>query len=228
MAPRYSLYYWPIPFRGHFIRYALAHAGVEWDEATYDQVVALKNAPPEEQPYPFMAPPLLTDHHTGLSLSQLPAILMDLGERHGMLADPPLTLRLICDACDILLEITRHHGEQLWDAGTWAEFAGARLPRWMRIHERLVTDAGGVYACGTAEPTLADLVLAALWHTMIDRLPPLRPLLHANAPELERLADRIAATPRVAAMLADWTDRRPLYCAGQIEASLLEVLEMDD
>ena len=39
----YKLYYWPIPFRGHFIRYVLAHAGATWEEATFEDVAALKS-----------------------------------------------------------------------------------------------------------------------------------------------------------------------------------------
>ena len=58
-------------------------------------------------------------------------------------------------------------------------------------------------------------------------LPPLRPLLHENAPVLEGLADRIAAEPPVAALIADWAGRRPVYCGGQIEASLLNMLNME-
>lgn len=29
----YDLYYWPLPFRGQFLRAILAHAGKRWTEA---------------------------------------------------------------------------------------------------------------------------------------------------------------------------------------------------
>lgn len=231
MKARYQLHYWPIPFRGHFIRFVLAYAGLAWDEPGFDAVVGLKNRDAADQPYPFMAPPLLTDTLTGTHLSQMPAILMALGRTHGLLTEPDRTLRLICDASDILFEITRYHGALMWDAASWTEFHGSRLPRWMQIHERIVAEAGVTaaagYLRGGAHPGLADLVLGALWHTMADRLPPLRPLLHANAPVLEGLADRIAAEPPVAALIADWAGRRPVYCGGHIEASLLNMLNME-
>lgn len=217
----YTLHYWPIPFRGHFVRYTLALAGASWDEVTID---------PATGDYPFMAQPLLTDHRadhgTGLELSQTPAILMYLGRKHGLIAEPDQTLRLICDTMDVLYEITRYHGAQMWDRASWDDFTSARLPRWMAIHERFVMDGGGTvetgHTFGTDTPTLADIALTALWHTMVDKLPGLRPLLHANAPTLEGLVDRIAARPEIARVRAEWD--APHYCGGQIEASLREML----
>ena len=38
--PGFQLYYWPIPFRGHFIRYVLAHAGTSWEEAPTEALLA--------------------------------------------------------------------------------------------------------------------------------------------------------------------------------------------
>ncbi|NSY41369.1 glutathione S-transferase [Leisingera sp. ANG59] len=231
MSARYQLYYWPIPFRGHFIRYVLAYAGQEWEEPGFDAVAELKNRGVADQPHPFMAPPLLADTRTGTHLSQMPAILMALGREYELLTEPEQTLRLICDASDILFEITRYHGALMWDAESWVDFHGNRLPRWMQIHERIVVEAGvsAGKGClwGRDRPGLADLVLGALWHTMIDRLPPLRLLLHNNAPVLEGLAGRIAAEPPIAALINDWAAHEPKYCAGQIEASLLNMLNME-
>lgn len=216
----YTLHYWPLPFRGHFIRTVLAHAGVRWDESP---------ARPAAEDYPFLALPLLVDHATGTRLSQTPAILMYLGRKHGLIVEPDQTLRLICDAMDVLTEITRSNGAQMWDRTSWDGFTTARLPRWMGLHERFgqangLTAAGG-YVFATPEPTLADLALAALWHTMVDKLPGLRPLLHSHAPAIEGLADRIAARDEIAAMRAAWPGS--LYCAGEIEASIREMLAED-
>ncbi|MCB1398267.1 MAG: glutathione S-transferase family protein [Rhodobacter sp.] len=222
----YTLYYWPIPFRGHFVRMVLAQVGAHWDEPGQEAIAALRLA--ADQPYPFMAPPLLVDHATGQSLSQLPAILMALGRRHGLIGDPDETLRLICDAMDVLLEITRCHGAQMWDHAAWADFVGRRLPRWLSLHERIV--AGRVEAgfLGGEAPGLADLVLTALWHTMADRLPGMRALMVPHAPTVLALVDRVATTAPIAALIGDWRDRRPLYCAGQIEASILAMLDSGD
>ena len=214
---RYELFYHPIPFRGHFIRYVLAQAGQGWIEPSHDEVIALVRKDVAIQPVPAMAPPVLHDRKSGLWLPQMPAIVMHLGREHGLSRDADLELRLLCDASDILFEITRWHGALMWDAPAWAEFTGARLPRWMRLHEALLPPEA-------AEPVLGDLILAALWHTMVDRLSGLRPCLARTAPGLQTRVDAVAATPKVAAMLAHWHGRRPLYCAGQIEASILEML----
>ena len=216
----YTLHYWPIPFRGHFIRYVLAHAGASWDESPTD---------PTAQGYPFLAQPLLIDHASGKHLAQCPAILMYLARKHRLIEEPDETLRLICDAMDVLSEITRAHGAQMWDREAWESFTTSRMARWMGLHERVVlgagvrADAGFLFA---DTPTLADLTLAALWHTMVDRLPLLRPLLHAEAPTLEGLVDRLAARPEIAGMLAAWQEEAPRYCGGQIEASIFEMLGM--
>ncbi|MEJ2021937.1 MAG: glutathione S-transferase family protein [Maritimibacter sp.] len=217
--PDYTLHYWPIPFRGHFIRYVLAHVGASWQEVPRK---------PEGHEYPFLALPLLIDKRSGQSLSQTPAILMSLGRTYDLVTDPDQTLRLICDCMDVLTEITRAHGAQMWDRPAWEEFTSTRLPRWMEQHEQiglshgLTSGAGHIF--GTEAPTLADLTLAALWHTMVDRLPGLRPLLHEHAPAIEGLVDRIAARDDISAMLADWENDGPRYCAGQIEASILSML----
>ncbi len=213
----HTLYYWPIPFRGHFVRFVLAHVGASWEERAID---------PATTDYPFLAQPLLDDHETGKRLAQTPAILMYLGRKYRLIEDPDETLKLICDAMDVLYEITRGHGAQMWTGKAWAEFAGTRLPRWMALHEE-VGRANGLrpeagHILGTYAPTLADLALAALWHTMVDKLPELRPILHDTAPALEGLVDRIAAKHRIAAMRARWPG--PVYCAGEIEASIREML----
>jgi glutathione S-transferase len=227
----YDFYYWPIPFRGHPIRYVMAHAGVTWSEVDMEQMAAFKDRPVADRPYPFLAPPVLFDPATGTWLSQLPAIMMYLGRRHGLVRDQDQELRLICDASDILLEITRYHGEvAMWDRASWAVFRTQRLPLWLHLHERFVIDSTGSapFLFGQATPGLGDLALAGLWFTMAECLPTLRPLLEAEAPRLMALAGRVAETEAIAALRAEWASCPIVYCAGQIEASLLEMLEGDE
>ena len=224
----YRLHYWPIPFRGHFIRFVLATAGVGWDEADAEAVDELRDAAVVDQPVPFMAPPLLTRLRDGRSQAQLPAILTWLGRDHDLSADPVTEVRVMCDACDILLEITCHHGLTMWDRANWRDFRTVRLRRWLAIHDRLVREERATpYLFDRQTPGIADLTLTALWHTMGDRLPGLRRDIGLHAPALTRLVDRGAATPAVAGVIDDWHGRRPLYCGGQIEASLLDMLEKD-
>lgn len=219
----YKLYYWPIPFRGHPIRFILAQAGAEWQEHGFAETAALKNMAVAEKPYPFLAPPVLHDPDSDTWLSQMPAIAMYLGRKHGLISDPDQTLRLVCDASDILLEITRNHGAKMWDAGSWADFREDRLPLWMQVHEAMAAGAEA-YLFGRDTPGVADLVLAGLWHTMVDRLPPLRADLHTHAPTVEAIAYRAADLPAIRDLRAIWADSDPHYCAGQIEDSLLSVL----
>lgn len=221
----HALYYWPIPFRGHFIRYVLAVGGAEWEEFGFDEVRALKDAPVAEQPYPAMAPPILHDRAADRWLSQMPAIQMYLGRKFGLIGDLDLDLRLIADASDILFEITRTHGAQMWDRQSWHAFTTHRLPRWLEIHERLVTDHAGNGCFGGDTPVLSDLTMAALWHTMAERLPGMRAYLEGHAPALMRLVGRVADLPPITALRAEWRGRTPVYCGGQIEASLLEMLK---
>lgn len=50
----YTLYYWPLPFRGQFVRAVLAHLGASWDEADSETILALKDTAPSEQHLPHM------------------------------------------------------------------------------------------------------------------------------------------------------------------------------
>ena len=221
MSAPYALYYWPIPFRGQIIRVILAHAGVDWREASWEEVGDMRMTPVEEMPYPFMAPPLLQDRETGRWISQMPAITMYLGRKLGLSHAPDTELRLVCDAADVLVEITRGHGAQMWDRAAWDGFVATRLPRWMGLHERLVIDE----ALDGGEIDLSQLILTGLWHNMVRCLPGLRPVLLDHAPNVAVLVDRVAQTSRVAALFAAWDDGPARYCAGEIEASILDMLE---
>lgn len=231
--PGYTLYYWPLPFRGQFVRAVLAHAGAEWDEPGMDAVAEVKDSTVTAQPVPFMAPPLLMDHAAGVSIAQMPAVLAYLGGEFGLMPEDSalvaLTHKVVADANDVLDEMTRFGGRSMWTRDAWDGFAAERLPRWMRIFEETgarhgLTPEGGTFL-GTAEPGLADLVTATLWFTMTDKLTALGPMLKENAPAVAALADRVMARPELAAMRAD-TDARFgfAWCGGQIEASIRDML----
>ena len=228
----YRLYYWPIPFRGQFVRSVLAHVHATWEEADIDDLNALKNKAPGEQLVPHMGPPVLTDLAADLSLAQTPAILAYLGGKHGLIPDDPqrdaLTHKIVADANDVLYEMTLYNGAQMWTQGSWDAFR-PRLGRWMEIFEEtgrrhgLTAQAG--YLLGSETPGLADLTAHILWGTMTAKLPSLRPMLEATAPAIAGLSDRIAARPEQAELRAKsdaaYGDE---WCSGQIEASLRAVL----
>lgn len=228
----YTLYYWPLPFRGEFVRSALAHAGASWTEAGIEELIALKDAEPAQQLVPHMGPPVLTDHGANLSLSQMPAILGYLGGKHGLIPNDPvrtaLTAKIIADANDVLYEMTLHNGAQMWTQERWDAYR-PRLGRWMKIFEEdgrrhgLTIEAGHVL--GTEAPSLADLAVHALWGVMTAKLPTLRPMLETNAPAIAALSDRVARLPEQEALrLRSDEAYGEEWCSGQIEASLRAVL----
>lgn len=229
----YTLYYWPIPFRGEFARATLAHVGADWTEAEPDAVAELMEQAPADQPVAHMGPPVLVDHREDFAVSQTAAILTWLGLRHGLLPDDgkrrARTAKVLGDVEDILYEMTLHNGAQQWTRERWAA-QRPRLARWMEIFEAtgrrhgLTAERG--HLLGGDAPGLADLATAVLWGTMTRQLPPLRSLLEASAPAIAGLADRIEGRPEQAARIAQgeavWGDA---WCGGEIEASLREALQ---
>ncbi len=234
MAARFTLYYWPIPFRAQVARYILAHAGAEWDEPDRDALMALYQADVADQPVPFMGPPVLHDRDGDVWISQMPAICSYLGEVLGLMPGTPaadaMTRKVLGDCTDVLHGLTRNCGMAMWTDAAWSDFVGTRLPRWLQIFEALGQRHGlGATSgtlLGTAAPGVADLACAALWRTIADKLPALRAAVAAHAPNVLALSDRIAETPAIAALCRDqearWGD---VWCEGEIEVSLRNVLD---
>ena len=132
----FTLYYWPLPFRGQFVRAVLAHAGAEVALPGSDAVAQMMQRDPQDQPVPFMAPPMLVDHGAGVALAQMPSILFYMAGRFGLMPDDAgraaLTTKIVNDANDVLDEITLNGGQKMWTQDSWAEFR-PRLARWMAI-----------------------------------------------------------------------------------------------
>jgi len=227
----YELYYWPIPFRGQFVRAVLAHAGKSWSEHDGGAIAKLKDGPPAHMPVPFMGPPLLIDKAADVALSQTPAILIYLGETLRLLpADPfsrALSLKMAADANDVLDDITLDGGRLMWTKPRWKAYV-PRLAKWMSLFEETLrrrgVEAGFLFG---ATPGIADIVTATLWSTMGDRFPALQALLDETAPLTAALTRRVAALPALAKLAAKARhDYGEAYCGGQIEASLRKVLGM--
>lgn len=227
----YDLYYWPVPFRGQFIRAILAHAGKSWTEHDGDEIGALMEKAAADQPVPFIGPPLLIDHKTGFALSQMPAIALYLGETLDLLPSSPqgraTSIKLVNDANDIIDELTLDGGREMWTKQSWEDFQ-PRLSRWMAIWERFA-ETGGVEAdsgflLGTDAPGLVDIVGSTLWSTMTDRFPAIATLLDKTAPRIAGLSRRIQQIPALADL--DRSSRAQYgdaYCGGEIEKSLRKV-----
>ena len=134
----------------------------------------------------------------------------------------------VADANDVLYEMTRYNGAQMWTVETWAEYQ-PRLNRWMKIFEEtgqrhgLHADKGCLL--GTEAPGIADLATYALWGTMIAKLPPLEQRLLEQAPGIAGLCQRMGALP-AQQDLRQRSDEAygEEWCSGHIEASLRAVL----
>lgn len=190
------------------------------------------DGPIEAMPATFMGPPVLVDHGADFAVSQMPAILLYLGERLDLLpgdaAGRATTLKVVCDANDVIDELTRDGGKSMWTPKRWEAFQ-PRLERWMALWEEtgrrngLTAKAG--FLLGGDRPGLADVVTATLWSTISDRFPAIGRTLHTVAPATAGLARRVSDLPALAAVAerarADYGDA---WSGGRIEASLRKVL----
>ncbi|HSM95714.1 MAG TPA: glutathione S-transferase [Rhizomicrobium sp.] len=228
----YELYYWSVPFRGQFVRAVLAYAGKTWTEAGDGAIGRLMEGPAKKMPVPFMGPPLLIDRRAEFAVSQMPAIVLYLGETLRLLPDDPalraMTMKIVCDANDVIDEITLQGGMQMWTEARWKEFV-PRLKKWMSFWEEtgrrhgLKKDSG--FLLGGNKPGIADVVTATLWGTMTGRFKKLDAMLKKSAPMTAALTQRVSALPALKTLAAkareDYGDS---YCGGQIEKSLRKVL----
>jgi glutathione S-transferase len=128
----YDLYYWPAPFRGQFIRAILAYAGKRWDEHDAGEIEKLMSSAPQDQPVPFMGPPVLIDNRAGVALSEMPAIAVYLGETLSLIPDDAasrgITAKIVNDANDVVDEITINGGREMCTEESWDAFV-PRLKR---------------------------------------------------------------------------------------------------
>lgn len=229
----YELYYWPIPFRGQFVRAVLAFAGQSWTEGAIAAMSALMSGPVKTMPMPFMGPPLLIDRKADVALTQMPAILLYLGETLELLpkdaAARATTLKIALDANDVIDEITLDGGRAMWTDKRWQAFV-PRLQKWMGFWEetgrRHGLTAKSGFLLGGEAPGMADVVTAILWSTMTDRFPVIATMLEETAPMTAALSRRVSALPPLAALAAQAReDYGDTYCGGEIEKSLRKVLK---
>lgn len=227
----YELLYWSVPFRGQFVRATLAFAGKAWSEWDDDKIAALMNRPPREMPVPFMGPPVLIDRKADFAISEMPAIILYLGETLDLLPPTPalraMTIKIVNDANDVIDEITLNGGRDMWTEARWTRSA-PRFEKWMALWEEtgrrhgLKSDSG--FLLGGDAPGLADVITATLWTTMAERFGRIRALL-ARAPMTSALCARVSALPALA-RLADDSRKKygDSYAGGQIGRSMAKVL----
>ena len=229
----YKLYYWSVPFRGQFVRAVLAYAGLTWTEAGDEAIAKLMGGAVKKMPAPFMGPPLLIDRKADFAVAEMPAIIFYLGETLGLLPEDPalraMTMKIVCDANDVLDEMTLDGGRQMWTPRRWRDFV-PRLKKWMSLWEEtgrrrgLTTDKG--FLLGGEDPGIADIVTATLWSTMTDRFAAIDRIFEETAPLTAGLTRRVARLPPLAKLAAKARrDYGDAWCGGQIEASLRKVLK---
>lgn len=226
---KYTLYYWPMAFRGCFISYQFAYKNEPLTLAgTWESIAAMNAEQPEEQNIPCTGPPVLFEHETGRYLSQTPAIILYAASKLGLApADPydtAMCLKVQMDCNDVLMEICRHNGSTMWTRDEWVQFRTKRLPRWMRVFEESVKRG----FIGKEQVTFADISVFALFGTMTRCLPELDGDLLQHAPNVHQLCKRMGETPSLAkAVELDEQRAGKTYCGGQIEASIREMLAGD-
>jgi glutathione S-transferase len=229
----YKLYYWSVPFRGQFVRAVLAFAGKTWTEGGDDAIGKLMEGPVKKMPVPFMGPPVLVDNKADFAISQMPAVILYLGESLDLLPANPglraLTIKIVNDANDVIDEITQDGGREMWTKKKWEEFV-PRLQKWMSFWEETgrrhgLKEDGGFLLGGNA-PGMADIVTATLWSTMTERFPAIGDILDEAAPMTAALSRRISELPSLVKLAAKARKNYgDAYCGGQIEASLRKVLK---
>lgn len=229
----YELYYWSMPFRGQFVRAILAFADKTWTEGGDAAIAKLMEGPVKQMPVPFMGPPILIDKNTGFAISQMPAIMLYLGETLDLMPASPalraMTMKIVNDANDVIDEITLNGGRAIWTEKRWEDFI-PRLKKWMSFWEETGRRHGlqktSGFILGGEAPGIADIVTATLWSTMTDRFDKIETILAETAPMTAALKRRIAELPPLAELAAKARrDYGDVYCGGQIEASLRKVLE---
>ncbi|MFK0338259.1 glutathione S-transferase [Agrobacterium deltaense] len=227
----FALYYWPVPFRGQFIRGILAHCGYSWDEHDADAIENIMDCAVEKQPVAFMGPPVLIDRERNFAISQMPAIAIYLGERLEML---PTTIegrarsaKIVNDANDVLDELTLNGGREMWTPEKWEEFV-PRLQKWIRIFSdtgaRNGLSATSGFMLGTEKIGVPDIATAILWTTVADRFPVIQSIIQDTSPTIWGLSRRVVATTSLAALNdKSFEEYGNAYCGGEIEKSLRKV-----
>ena len=140
-----------------------------------------------------------------------------------------MAIKVVNDANDVIDEITRDGGRDMWTPDNWKAFQ-PRLKHWMAIFEvtgtrhNLTAETG--FMLGGEAAGIADIVTATLWGVLDDRFPAIGETLRHQAPAVAGLTRRLMATPPLKDLMT-WSNARfgNAYCGGRIEASLRKVID---
>jgi len=241
MVKTWTVGYWPIPFRGNFVKVILEYAGEEYDVMETSEVIQLKTAAVSAQPVPFIGPPFLLHNESGFAISQTAAIVEYLVRKFGFVPESPelaaLAQKAVLDCIDVLVEITRHNGNQMWTRDAWSEFRGPgkRLDQCLGVLEELAKRHGlkeehsTGFFLGTEKMSAADFAVYALFEQLARCMPPLIHDLQRAAPRVWKMCQRIGENPKLQAFSNAQSQRwGRSFCSGQIEASIFSMIEQDE
>jgi glutathione S-transferase len=212
----YELHYWPgIQGRGEFVRLALECAGADYVDAAREpggmerlfEGLKAGGRPP-------FAPPFLRDGD--LVIGQTAAILLHLGPKLGLApadeADRLWTHQIQLTLADLVVEAhdTHHpiavglyYEDQKREAQRRsAEFRRERIPKFLGWLERILAanPAGDAWLVG-GSTTYADLSAFQVVEGLRYAFPKATAAALRKTPRLARLAERVAAVPRIRAYL---------------------------
>lgn len=219
MMEPYKLYYWPtIQGRGEFVRLALEEAGVPYVDVAREKggMKAMNGliAGGGDDRAAF-APPLLRAGE--LLVGQTTNILMFIGARHK-LAPRSEAGRLWCNQlqltiADIVAEahdthhpvsVNQYYEEQAREAKVRSrDFVKERIPKFLDYFESVLqkNQGRGGWMAGS-RVSYVDLSLFQLMDGLRYAFPKAMAAYEGRWPGLERLAEKVAARPRIAAYLA--------------------------
>lgn len=233
MHPDYKLIYWPLPFRGSFVLSLLEYRQCRYELSPVEEVLHYKSAAIDQQSIAGMAPPLLIDYQTGRSINQMPAIVFYLAAKLDLMPenafDQALMLKIVLDANDVLSDLTNANGTKMWQYEQWQGFRKQRLRRWLDIFSQNLASSKvqDEYVFGH-QISAADLAIFALFGTIMRCFPTLQEDIATHAPRIAALCQRILEIPSIKAwQQAQQVAMGDLYCGGQIEASIREMLKRD-
>lgn len=228
------VYYWPIPFRGNFAKLLLADAGAAYRCASREEVIGLLFAKATEQPTPMFAPPAISVG--AFHVNQTPAAVVYLAKKFGYEPETPeesaVALKTLSDCNDILAELTRNNGHQMWDEEAWTTFVGNRLVRWLSIIDGVAagrakhkSSADGDWCFG-AKISYADFAIAHIF-SMIGLSLGMKAYLEKNAPAAWALTEKVRAREGVAKL---YEEQAKSYgtntCGGQIQKSIVSMVAL--
>lgn len=220
---KYELHYWPtIQGRGEFVRLALEHAGIAYEDIARGPeskgggeealVDSLQTADKHRPPF---APPYLKT--VDMVIGQTANILLFLGNRHALApideAGWLWAHQLQLTIADFVVEahdthhpvgVSLYYEDQQHEAQKrTAEFRKHRVPKFYGYFERVIerNDASQDWAVGD-ETTYVDLSMFQVVEGMRYAFPKLMKRLEPEYPRLIALHDRVAELPRLAAYLA--------------------------